>query len=71
LRKTICHEELRKVTIRKWGEIPKVIAALSKSWLIKEYDCNDKDTVCLPRQYLPFPNGRVCFKGHGEKSGAG
>ena len=29
-----------------------MIAALGKSWLIKEYDCNDKDTVRMPRQDL-------------------
>lgn len=32
---------------------------------------NDKDTFCVPRQYLQEPNGRVCDEGLGEKGGIG
>ena len=32
---------------------------------------NDKDTFCVPREYMPEPDGRVCDEGPGEKSRAG
>ena len=32
---------------------------------------NDEDTLCVPRQYLQEPNGRVCDEGSGEEGRAG
>ena len=37
----------------------------------QESECNEKDTLCVPRQHLPQPNGRVCDEGHGGESRAG
>ena len=31
----------------------------------KGYEKDDQNTICLPRQYLPFPNGRICNEGYG------
>ena len=33
--------------------------------------CDEENTLCLPRQHLPQPNGRVCNEGLGKKSWAG
>ena len=37
----------------------------------RESECNEKDTFCVPGQYLPQPNGRVCDEGLGQKGRAG
>ena len=37
----------------------------------QESECNEKDTLCVSRHYLPQPNGRVCDEGLGEEGGAG
>ena len=37
----------------------------------RESECNEKDTLCMPWQYLPQPHGRVCDEGLGEEGGAG
>ena len=37
----------------------------------QESERNEKDTLCVSRQYLPQPHGRVCDEGLGEESGAG
>ena len=37
----------------------------------QESEWNEKDTLCVSRQYLPQPDGRVCDEGLGEESGAG
>ena len=34
----------------------------------RESKCNEKDTFCVPGQYLPQPNGRVRDEGLGEES---
>ena len=34
----------------------------------QESECNEKDTLCVSRQYLPQPNGRVRDEGLGEES---
>lgn len=31
--------------------------------------CDEENTLCLPRQHLPQPNGRVCNEGLGKKAG--
>ena len=36
--------------------------------LSQESECNEKDTLCVSRQYLPQPNGRVRDEGLGEES---
>ena len=37
----------------------------------QESECNEKDTLCVSRQYLPQPHARVCDEGLGEEGGAG
>ena len=37
----------------------------------QESECDDENTFCVSRQYLPQPNGRVCDEGLGEEGGAG
>ena len=37
----------------------------------QESECNEKDTLCVSRQYLPQPHGRVRDEGLGEEGGAG
>lgn len=37
----------------------------------QESESDEKDTLCVSRQYLPQPNGRVCDEGLGEEGGAG
>ena len=37
----------------------------------RESGCNEKDTLCVSRQYLPQPHGRVCDEGLGEEGWAG
>lgn len=34
----------------------------------KGYEKDDQNTICLPRQYLSLPNGRICNEGFGKKS---
>jgi len=41
------------------------LAVLSISWIIEENHGNEKDLICLPRQYLPESYGRVCDEGIG------
>ena len=36
----------------------------------RESKCNEKDPLCVSRQYLPQPHGRVCDEGLGEEGGA-
>ena len=36
---------------------------------MKGYKRYDKNTIYLPRQYLPFPHGRVSFEGYGSPQG--
>ena len=36
----------------------------------RESECNEKDTLCVSRQYLPQPHGRVRDEGLGEEGGA-
>jgi hypothetical protein len=36
-----------------------------------EQKSNDKDTFYLPWQYMPQPDGRVCYEGSGQKGGDG
>ena len=38
--------------------------------ITQESECNEKDTLCVSRQYLPQPDGRVCDEGLGQKSWA-
>ena len=38
--------------------------------VIQEKTCNE-DTLCVPRQHLPQPNGGVCDEGLGQKSWTG
>ena len=37
----------------------------------RESEWNEKDTLCVPREYLPQPDGRVRDEGLSEESGAG
>ena len=37
----------------------------------QESECDEEDTLCLPWEHLPQPNGRVCNEGLGKKSWAG
>ena len=37
----------------------------------QESECNEKDTLCVPRQHLPQSDGRVCDEGLGQEGGAG
>ena len=37
----------------------------------QESESDEKDTLCVSRQYLPQSDGRVCDEGLGEESGAG
>ena len=37
----------------------------------QESESDEEDTLCVPRQYLPQPHGRVCDEGLGEEGGAG
>ena len=37
----------------------------------QECESDEKDTLCVSRQYLPQPHGRVCDEGLGEEGGAG
>ena len=36
----------------------------------QESECNEKDTLCVPRQHLPQSDGRVCDEGLGEEGRA-
>ena len=36
----------------------------------QESESDEEDTFCVPRQYLPQPDGRVCDEGLGQKSWA-
>ena len=42
-----------------------------KKEVTQESERNEKDTLCVSRQYLPQPDGRVCDEGHGGESRAG
>ena len=35
----------------------------------QESECDEEDTLCLPWEHLPQPNGRVCNEGLGKKAG--
>lgn len=35
----------------------------------QESECNEKDTLCVPRQYLPQPHGGICDEGLSGKGG--
>jgi len=37
----------------------------------QESECNEKDTLCVPRQHLPQPDGRVCDEGLGKEDRVG
>lgn len=37
----------------------------------QESECDDENTFCVSRQYLPQPNGRVRDEGFGQEGGAG
>ena len=39
--------------------------------ITQESECNEKDTLCVSRQYLPQPHGRVRDEGLGKKGGTG
>ena len=41
-----------------------------KKEVTQESERNEKDTLCVSRQYLPQPHGRVCDEGLGEEGGA-
>lgn len=34
----------------------------------QESECNEKDTLCVPRQHLPQHNGTIRFSRHGKQS---
>ena len=37
----------------------------------QESECNEKDTLCVPRQHLPQSDGRVCDEGLGQEGWIG
>ena len=37
----------------------------------RESECNEKDTLCVPRQHLPQSDGRVCDEGLGQEGWVG
>ena len=37
----------------------------------QESECNEKDTLCVPRQHLPQSDGRVCDEGLGQEGWVG
>ena len=37
----------------------------------QESESDEENTLCVPREYLPQPHGRVCDEGLSEESGAG
>ena len=50
---------------------PMVSCYTGEKEISQESECDEKDTLCVSRQYLPQPNGRVRDEGFGQEGGAG